>query len=75
MLHRVRIDLAFDRLSDALALYNHGAGVIAQAITINSGRMTEERGIITLEECGHDNDPPETCITTNQQQTPSGLPG
>lgn len=63
MKYRVRIDLAFpqaarqyaDQARDALLpLFQH-------AVVINEGQLNEERGIISVEKCYHDEEPTRPC--------------
>ncbi len=72
MLHRINIDLSFVDPAFALALYNHAAGVIGNAVTIKPGTLQQERGHIVLQDCGHDETPQTPCIVIEEESTPAG---
>jgi hypothetical protein len=64
MLIRVRTDLAFEIANQAQAIALRDAIVpfYTHAVVINEGEDNEERGYISAENCGHDEDPPVPCV-------------
>jgi len=54
MKYRVRLDLSFDKESDAQALMGYAKGLSGKAVNINEGKDNEERGYCDIHRCGHD---------------------
>ena len=54
MKYRVRLDLSFDKESDAQALMNYSKGLSGVAESINEGKPNEEISFCDLELCRHD---------------------
>lgn len=58
MKYRVTIDLAFDTEADARAVFNAAKTKKAKARALT----VDEPARITLQLCGHDEDPPQPCV-------------
>jgi len=54
MKYRVRLDMCFDKESDARLLMNYAKGKAGKATSINEGSDSEEISYCGLELCGHD---------------------
>ena len=54
MKYRVRLDLSFDRESDAQALMSYAKELNSKAVSINEGRDNEEISFCDMEICRHD---------------------
>ena len=54
MKYRVRIDLSFDKESDARSLMDHAKSLSDKATSINEGDANEETAFCDLELCRHD---------------------
>jgi hypothetical protein len=61
MLHRVRLDLAFQSESDAKALIDYAKSLLPKAKNINKGKYFGEIGYIDREKCRHDETPIKPC--------------
>jgi len=54
MKYRVRLDMCFEKESDARLLVNYAKGKASKTVNINEGRPEEEISYCDLELCGHD---------------------
>ena len=54
MRYRVRLDMCFEKESDARLMVNYAKGKAGKAVNINEGRNGEEISYCDLELCGHD---------------------
>lgn len=54
MKYRVRLDLSFDKESDAQALMSYARQFASRAVSINEGRDNEEISFCDQELCRHD---------------------
>lgn len=71
MFNKVTIILCFEDEGVAQGLFNHAVGQLPKAKTVNSGQENEERGIVRLEECYHDQDEGIPCYVIEEHLTPS----
>jgi hypothetical protein len=60
MKYRVRVDMSFDKESDAQSLMGFARSLAGQAESINEGDANEEIAFCDLELCGHDEGKPCT---------------
>jgi len=70
MLHRIQIDLAFADIDPMNDIIEEALHRLPQAVTINPGQPTAERGYIVYQECRHDQAPPGTCTEILRYETP-----
>jgi len=70
MFYRIRIDLAFDQQPPPGRIKELAATMLAQAITINPGKVNQERGFILIEKCYHDESPVKPCEVLAMLETP-----
>lgn len=70
MFYRVIAILPFTIEDEGRDFYHDCELALAKAVTINPGLLTEEKGRITLELCGHDQSPAKPCEVINQAETP-----
>ena len=61
MFYRISIDLAFHKEASINAIQKTALDHLKSAVIINEGMLNEERGFIMLQECYHDEDPPQEC--------------
>lgn len=54
MKYRVRLDLSFEKESDAQVLMDYARGLTSKAVSINEGRDNEEISFCDMEICRHD---------------------
>ncbi len=54
MKYRVRLDLSFDKETDAQALMGYAKELSSNAVSINKGRDNEEISFYDMEICRHD---------------------
>jgi len=54
MKYRVRLDLSFDKETDAQALMDYAKELSSKAVSINEGRDNEEIAFCDYEICRHD---------------------
>jgi hypothetical protein len=54
MKYRVRLDMCFEKESDARLLVNYAKAKAGKTVNINEGRTGEEISFCDLELCGHD---------------------
>lgn len=70
MLHRIRLDLAFDSDDPLNDIKEEVLRHFDEAHTINPGTPYDERGFIIIEECQHDEDPIQPCEVVYEKYTP-----
>ncbi len=66
MFYRTRIDLAFPTHALALKAREKALALLSEAMTINPGAITEEKGFIIVEQCFHDEDPSIGCTVLEE---------
>lgn len=69
MLYRIRLDLAFPDEADRHDIFDKALDALEKAVTIQPGQPEEEPGFITLEDCYHDETPPQPCVVTEEHHT------
>ncbi len=58
MKYRVKLDLSFNKESDARNLYNYASTLIPKASSINEGKADAKISYIDIHKCGHDEGKP-----------------
>ena len=66
MKYRVKLDLSFDKESDAQALMNYAIGISIKAVSINEGLANEEISFIEKHLCGHDSG--KACVNHEREE-------
>jgi len=61
MKYRVRLDLIFDKEEEAMEAFNFLKGRRNLFRTINKGEPNEERSILEIHKCYHDEPEPKPC--------------
>lgn len=69
MKYRISLDLAFDKEASAQAVLKTAKDHLKNAVTINPGLPTEEKGTIILHDCFHDEDPVKDCVIIEHHET------
>jgi len=69
MIYRIRLDLAFTNEADRHDILDKALDKLGDAVTIQPGQLAEERGYIILEDCYHDETPPQPCVVTEEHYT------
>lgn len=70
MFYRVTADLAFDVEDEANDFFHDCQLALLKAVTINPYQLNQERGIITLHKCHHDDPDLSTCSILSSKETP-----
>lgn len=70
MLHRITLDMAFPTIAHAQAIIAVAQAQWPFAVPINPGQPDQEPAFIRLQDCFHDETPPQPCITTFYIQKP-----
>ena len=58
MKYRVKLDLSFNKESDARSLYNLASTLISKASSVNEGKADSKISYIDIHKCGHDENKP-----------------
>jgi len=66
MKYRVTLSIIFDNYEDAKKIYDFLAGYGRLFKTIRKGEPVEERSLIMLERCYHDEEPTKPCEILEQ---------
>ena len=61
MKYRVRLDLSFEKQSDAQALMTYAKTLTSKAVSLNEGAVNEEIAYCDIHKCMHDEVPTRPC--------------
>jgi len=72
MKHRVTINMAFDKESDAKSFMTTAKNMIAKAVSINEDADNSEISSIEYHKCYHDETPTKPCEVIERQEVKKG---